>query len=81
MKRIDMRKIRDALRLHHQGLSPGKIATSIGVARSTVQEYLGRSKVAGLSWPLLDDLLDTDLERLLYPRTVNFHANLTHLGG
>ena len=70
MKRIDMREIRDALRLHHQGLSPGKIAASIGAARSTVQEYIGRAKVAGLSWPLPDDLLDTDLERQLYPRVV-----------
>ena len=64
-----MRKIRDALRLHDQGVSPQNIGNSIGAARSTVQEYLSRSRLAGLSWPLPDDLSDSDLERLLYPRT------------
>jgi len=69
MKRLAMRKIRDALRLKEQGLSPKKIGGSIGVGRSTVQEYLSRARVAGLSWPLPDGLSDGDLERLLFPRT------------
>jgi transposase len=65
-----MRKIRDALRLSEQGLSPKKIGGSIGVGRSTVQEYLSRARVVGLCWPLPDGLSDGDLERLLFPRTV-----------
>ncbi|MCL4163403.1 UNVERIFIED_CONTAM: hypothetical protein GTU68_033700, partial [Idotea baltica] len=64
-----MRKIRDALRLSEQGLSPKKIGGSIGVGRSTVQDYLSRARVAGLCWPLPDGLSDGDLERLLFPRT------------
>ena len=64
-----MRKIRDALRLHSQGLSPKKIGSSIGVGRSTVQEYLSRARASGLSWPLPDDLNDGDLERMLFPRS------------
>jgi transposase len=69
MKRLAMRKIRDALRLKELGLSPKKIGGSIGVGRSTVQDYLSRARVAGLSWPLPDGLSDGDLERLLFPRT------------
>lgn len=69
MKRLAMRKIRDALRLSEQGLSPKKIGGSIGVGRSTVQEYLSRARGAGLCWPLPDGLSDGDLERLLFPRT------------
>jgi transposase len=64
-----MRKIRDALRLSEQGLSPKKIGGSIGAGRSTVQEYLSRARVAGLCWPLPVGLSDGDLERLLFPRT------------
>ena len=69
MKRLVMRKIRDALRLHEQGLSPKKIAGSLGVGRTTVQEYLARARAAGLSWPLPGELGDDELEKLLYPRS------------
>jgi len=69
MKRLAMRKIRDALRLQQQGLSPKKIGASIGVGRSTVQDYLSRARVAGLSWPLPDGLSDGGLEHLLFPRS------------
>lgn len=62
-----MRKIRDALRLTASGLSPRKIAPSLGVGRTTLREYLKRAKLVGLAWPLPDDLSDADLEALLFP--------------
>jgi len=63
-----MRKIREVIRLRH-GLkaSAREIAPSVGIARSTVAEYLYRSEAAGLSWPLPEDLSDEELERLLFP--------------
>jgi transposase len=69
MKRLAMRKIRDALRLQEQGLSPGKIGASLGIGRTTIQEYLSRARAAGLSWPLPEGLSDTELEQRLYPRS------------
>ncbi len=68
MKRLSMRKIRDALRLHAGGLSTRKIAASLGLGQSTASEYLGRSRAAGLVWPLPDELTDAVLEQRLYPR-------------
>lgn len=63
-----MRKIREILRLKFAaGLSPRQIAASVGSALSTVQECLRRALLAGLSWPLPDDLEDARLEALLYP--------------
>ena len=45
MKRLTMRKIREALRLHASGLSTRKIAGSLGVGQSTASDYLkGTSK-------------------------------------
>lgn len=68
-KRTNMRKIRDAIRLHAEGgLSTNKVAASLGVARSVVQECLRRAKALGLSWPLPEELDDIELERMLYPR-------------
>lgn len=65
-----MRKIREVMRLRHSvGASAREIALSVGVARSTVAEYLYRSDSAGLSWPLSDELSDEDLERQLFPPT------------
>lgn len=67
MKRLPMRKIRDALRLQAAGLSKRQIAVSLGVGRTTVREYLERAQDAGLSWPLSDDLTDAALGQRLSP--------------
>ncbi|HAW11217.1 MAG TPA: IS21 family transposase, partial [Chloroflexi bacterium] len=44
------------------------MARAAGVPPTTVADYLGRLAVAGLSWPLPDDLDDADLERRLFTR-------------
>lgn len=62
-----MRKIREVLRLSlGHGCSRQSIAQSVGIARSTVAEYLYRSEAAGLSWPLPPEVSDEDLNRLLF---------------
>lgn len=64
-----MRRIKDTIQLHFEnGLSTNKIAKSLGIARSVVQECIRRVKHQQLSWPLPVEMDDTDLERLLYPR-------------
>ena len=67
MKRLPMRKIRDALRLQAAGLSKRRIAASLSVGRATVRDYLQRAERAGLAWPLPDDLGDEALEQRLFP--------------
>ena len=66
MKRLMMRKIREALRLHASGLSTRKIATSLGVGQSTASEYLKRIERAALTWPLAAEMTDVELEALLF---------------
>jgi transposase len=67
-ERLSMRRIRDLLRLKHEnGLSSRLISASLGISKGAVSSYLQRAQVAGLSWPLPDDLTDTALERLLFP--------------
>ena len=66
MKRLMMRKIREALRLHAGGLSTRKIATSLGVGQSTASEYLKRIERAALTWPLAAEMADAALEALLF---------------
>ncbi len=63
-----MRKIREVLRLKWgKGMSNRQIATSCGIGRPTVSEYLRRAGEAGLSWPLAGDLDEVRLEGLLFP--------------
>ena len=67
-KRISMRKIREVLRLKwNLGLSDYQIAKSCQISRSTINGYIGRAKVAGLTWPLPKDLDDEQLDKMLYP--------------
>jgi transposase len=62
-----MRKVKDVLRLKYAAhFSNRQIADSIGVARSTVADYLRRAEMAGLAWPLPDDLDEEHLDRLLF---------------
>ena len=67
-KRLTMRHIRDLMRLKYDGgqRSTRAIALHLGLARSTVQDYLSRIEIAGLAWPLPDDLTDAVLESHLF---------------
>lgn len=67
MKRLPMRKIKEALRLRAEGFSGRRVAQSLTIARATISEYFRRADLAGLSWPLRDDLSDAELEARLYP--------------
>ena len=66
-RRLSMRKTREILRLRW-GLSlPARaVAASVRCSPSTVSDCIGRATVAGLSWPLPDELTDQQLEALLY---------------
>ena len=66
--RIDMRKIREVLRLAlGEELSRRQVAAASGVPLTTVNDYLRRAAAADLKWPLPGDLEDAGLEALLYP--------------
>jgi DNA-binding transcriptional regulator LsrR (DeoR family) len=67
VKRLSMRHIREILRLKWAcGLSDRRMAQRIRISRPTVAQYLQRAKVAGLSWPLPEDVGDDALERQLF---------------
>lgn len=67
-ERLSMRKLREALRLHHENkLSARAIALSLRVSSSTVLKYLGRAQVARIGWPIPVHLDDIGLEKLLFP--------------
>ena len=63
-----MRKIREILRWKYEcGRSNREIGQSCGIGSSTVSEYLQRVGLAGLAWPLPEELSDQALEQLLFP--------------
>lgn len=73
-ERINMRKIREVLRLKYEmGLSEREIALSCCLSKTSVSRYLERAKRAALTWPLPDTLDDSALECLLYPSEVKLH--------
>ena len=63
-----MRKIFEVLRLKFElGLAERAIATSCGIARSTVQDTLKRFGAAKLTWPLPVEVDEAVLHEQLYP--------------
>jgi transposase len=67
-KRLSMRKIREVLRLKYEyGCSNREIGQSCGIGSSTVGDYLQRARMAGMNWPLPEELDDAVLEQQLFP--------------
>ena len=69
--RLPMRKLRELLRLHAAGLPGRQIGASVGIGQSTIVDYLGRARRAGIGWPLPDDMTDEALEAKLFPPPAN----------
>ena len=63
-----MRKIKEVLRLKFElDLSERQISKSTQISRSTIGDYLRRFAMSGLSWPLLTELADADIDAQLFP--------------
>jgi len=69
-QRLSMRRIREVLRLRQQGLTERVIAQTIGVSNGVVHGYLQRARLAGLTWPLPEEMDDESLELLLFPAPI-----------
>jgi transposase len=61
-----MRQLRRILRLHYEGSSTRDIVRVTGIARTTVQRALERTRAAKLVWPLADEVSDEMLEERFY---------------
>lgn len=75
--RLEMRIVKEVLRLTEAGLSQRQIAHILRIGTGTVSNYQQAVRRANLSWPLPDDLNDAALERLLWPdqsAPANLHA-------
>ena len=63
---LSMRKVREILRLRlGLGLSAREAARSCKVSHSTVLEYVGRARCAGIGWPLPEGMDDAEMERIV----------------
>jgi transposase len=70
MRRLDMLKAREILRLRHElKLSLREIGQACNCGKSTVSEVLGRAEKAGITWPIV--LSDKQLMSMLYPPVEN----------
>jgi len=79
-QRLSMRRIRQLLALHFgAGASSRAIGVELGIAPSTVREYLARAAVTGVGWPLAADDTDESLMARLFVNAgvragARFHA-------
>ena len=65
-----MRQIRELLRLKHAcQMSDRQIGEALGMGRTTVGDYLRRLALAGIGWPVSDELDDAALEARLFVKS------------
>jgi transposase len=65
--RINMRKLKDALRLKLLcGQSHQQIAVALSIAKGSVTKYCALAGAAGLDWSAIEAMSETDLERRLF---------------
>jgi len=63
-----MVRYREILRLRNGGVSIRNIAYSCGCSKSTVQTVLKKAKASGLCWPLPEEIGDTEIYDILFPK-------------
>src|SRR4249919_2866949 len=79
-QRLSMRRIKQLLTMHFSaGASTRAIGRELGIAPSTVREYLARAAAAGIGWPLDADVTDESLLARLFVNAgvrsgARFHA-------
>ena len=79
-ERLTLRKIREILRLRWEcQLSERVVARSCRISHSTVGDYVKRAETAGLKWPLAEELSESQLYALLFPRSEQLVPNATPL--
>ena len=74
-----MRRIKQLLTMQRREASTRAIGRELGIAPSTVREYLGRATAAGIGWPLAADVTDESLVARLFVNAgvragARFHA-------
>lgn len=66
-ERISMRKIKEILRLRYSAqLSYTQIAASLKISLGVAHKIIKKAEVLGVSWPISEEMDDTQLEEMLY---------------
>ena len=69
--RVSMRRKRDVLRLTHaMVMSRWLVGEATWIGKTAVGDYVRRAAIAGIGWPLPDEIDDTELERRLFPPAI-----------
>lgn len=68
-KRVPMRKIKEILWLKFNGgLSHRQIVAALGISLGAVSKIVSRAERAGMAWPLIADVDESDIEAQLFPK-------------
>ncbi len=78
-KGLSMRKIKEVLRLHSQGLAQRQIARSCSISQSTVSAYVKAAEATGIRFADVADWEDTRLASALLPAPVAPPTSDRHL--
>ena len=73
-KRIVMSKVRNIIRLHHEGVSKKSIGERTGLPRNTVKKYIRLFIASGKSIADIESMTDTELDQMFTDMTTISHV-------
>ncbi|HAT8127276.1 TPA: IS21 family transposase [Legionella pneumophila] len=73
-EKLSMRKIKEVLKLHYEGVSNREIADRVRIGSGSVSRYLARAKAARLVWPLMEEWTEERIYKVLFP-TINKNSS------
>jgi transposase len=78
-ERLGMTKVRQIIRLWHEGISRRKLADKLGISRDSARKYVALFEMSGLSYSDIERMTDLELNRIFDNESIPDSSNLDKL--
>ena len=78
-ERLGMTKVRQIIRLWHEGISRRNIADALGISRDSARKYVALFEMSGISYSDVDQMTNIDLNRIFDNESIPDDSNFIGL--
>ena len=78
-ERLGMTKVRQIIRLWHEGISRRNIADALGISRDSARKYVALFEMSGLGYSDVEQMTNIELNRIFDNESIPDDSNLEKL--